>query len=73
MTFIEMGFKTSKSGVCPKCGKRATRANHFYQTLNPFNKNADGTLKSSAEIIAEEREKSKVWKALPTFHARCEP
>lgn len=61
-----------KSGVCPHCGKRASRSQVFQQSLNPFNKNADGYVKSVAEILDECKVRRDAWLLLPTFHASCE-
>lgn len=71
-TFQEIGYTSSKSGKCPVCGKMARRNKYFYQTLNPFNKNAQGVPKTGGEIIAELRPKSEAWKKEPCYHAKCE-
>lgn len=34
-------------------GKRRQQSREFYQTLNPFNKNAQGNPKTRKEILAE--------------------
>ena len=72
MYFNECGFRRTKSGVCPICGKRATRTKHFYQTINPWNKNKDGSLKTHEQIIQEEKAKANRWTEEPTLHAKCE-
>ena len=55
------------------CGKRATRSTYIYQTLNPFNRNADGAVKTVPEILAENKVKRDAWMEQPIYHARCEP
>jgi len=70
--FEEVGFSASKSGICPVCGKIARRNKHFYQTLNPWNVNANGEPKNAGEIIPELRTQAKAWKEEPTYHAKCE-
>jgi len=72
VNFQEYGASGKKSGTCPKCGKKATRSNKFWQTQNPFNKNAEGHIKSAQEIMAECKEKLFAWKREPVFHAKCE-
>jgi hypothetical protein len=71
-TFRAYGVSGKKSGKCPHCGKRATRSERFEQTLNPFNRAADGFPKSEAHIIRECEIKRDAWLTLPTYHANCE-
>lgn len=72
-TFHKVGFTAEKSGICPACGKRAGRKLEFYQTMNPWNKNADGLPKTGAEIMEALRPEAAKWKAEPCYHAKCEP
>lgn len=72
-TFQEIFLSFSKSGICPSCGKRAKRSQRFSQTINPFNKNSEGQIKSREEIYAELHQRGKSWMQTPTFHAKCEP
>lgn len=44
-------------------GKRRQETKVFMQTINPFNKNADGLVKTSAEIIDELRIERDKWLA----------
>ena len=73
-TFEKVVYRASKKGICPVCGKVATRSSGelFMQTINPFNKNAEGHPKSYREIMSELQEKAKTWKASPVCHAKCE-
>ena len=61
-----------KSGICPECGKRASRSKEFWQTENPFNKNDKGEQKAMREILTENSQSLKAWKKEPVFHAKCE-
>lgn len=70
--YEKVGFPSTKSGVCPVCGKPARRTKEFYQTISPFNRNADGAPKTGREIISELRVKVAEWKLEPTYHAKCE-
>lgn len=74
MNFRFIGYRAiRKSGKCPACGKRATRVNtDCWQTVNPFNKRADGIQKSERDIWDEVNKQVKDWESLPTYHARCE-
>lgn len=59
-----------KDGRCPKCGGETTRQKRFEQTLNPFNKNAAGVVKTQEEIVIELLEEIDAW--TPDFtHAKC--
>jgi hypothetical protein len=40
--FDEVSLTGRKSGKCHACGKPASRQTRFWQTISPFNKNADG-------------------------------
>jgi hypothetical protein len=42
-------------------GKSRQITKHFRQTLNPFNKNADGTMKTRDQIMAEEIANRNAW------------
>jgi len=44
------------------------RKKHFSQTLNPFNKNKDGIIKSVDEIRAELAEERDKWKDQGVWH-----
>jgi hypothetical protein len=69
--YTEVGFTHKKSGICSICKKRATRSKYFYQTINPFNKNEDGSIKNGGDIMKEENIKADKWKEEPVYHARC--
>lgn len=70
--FSEVRKIVVKSGCCVKCGKHAHRRHKFWQTINPFNKNSDGSLKTREDIMRELEIASARWKDAPIFHARCE-
>lgn len=67
--FESVKLQTSKSGKCI-CGKRVSRSITFEQTINPWNKNAKGEIKSYAEIWAELKEEAAVWRTKPVYHSR---
>ncbi|HDV9097244.1 TPA: hypothetical protein QIZ65_004082 [Enterobacter kobei] len=70
--FDEISTFAEKSGKCDVCGKACKRREKFYQTLNPFNKNADGSVKTYQEIRKEIELKAIEWKLKPVRHAKCE-
>lgn len=55
-----------KSGKCPVCGKRVVRKTTFEQTLSPYNKNGDGTVKNYHEVSVDVNKEANRWK--PDFH-----
>lgn len=60
--FDEVKLYGVKSYKCA-CGRRCTRRHKFFQTINPFNKNVKGEMKTAGEIDAENREMLRRWKA----------
>ena len=72
VTFEEVKYNMQKSGKCPVCGKTCTISKKFFQTLNPFNKNADGTVKSRDDIYKGLTIQIKDWKKIPPIHGKCE-
>lgn len=53
--------KAVRKGACPTCGKPATRSGTFQKTVNPFNKNADGTVKTWAQVEAAVKAEAEAW------------
>lgn len=72
VVFDKVEHHATKIGTCSKCGAKAKRNKVFYQTLNPFNKGADGQPKERSQIARELVEEAKAWKQLPVYHAKCE-
>lgn len=48
-------------GKCPVCGKQTTRRKTFEHTINPFNKNADGTVKDWAQVRQDVNAEANAW------------
>ncbi len=63
--FDVVSIRSIKKDKCPKCFKRVTRSRRFEQTINPFNKNKEGSIKTRSEIYAELNEEAKNW--MPDF------
>lgn len=70
--FAEVTKRGKKSGKCAVCGKRTTRSITITNTINPFNKNADGAPKSYDEVLADVTAKRDGWLANPVMHKTCE-
>jgi hypothetical protein len=69
--FEEVALQRSKVCKCAKCGKRLNRSKRFYQTVSPFNKNANGYQKTRSEINAELRVEADQWEQQPEYCATC--
>lgn len=71
-TYQEVGLTGHRDGVCPVCGKKGKRQRRFYQTLNPFNRNKKGEVKTRSEIYEELKEEISKWSKGQFVHAKCE-
>ncbi len=56
INFDEVKYKKILNGLCKTCGKKRTRTITEEQTVNPFNKNEDGTVKTRFEVGQSVRE-----------------
>ncbi len=61
VTFSKVSVKGTKRWKDPSTGKDRTQTREFFQTINPFNKNADGAVKSNEEILAEVQAERDEW------------
>lgn len=66
--FNEVSVKGVKRWKDPVNGKPRQETRKFYQTINPFNKNAAGVPKSRDEIMAEIKVERDEWLAVPPAH-----
>lgn len=69
--FEEVCISKTKYGKCSKCGKNYQETKKFAQTINPYNKNADGQIKTYDEIYDELVEKAKKWLEEPISEHNC--
>jgi hypothetical protein len=72
ITFDEVSRMASKRCKCVMCGNRRERTERFHQTVNPFNRNADGTVKSRRDIGRELDERVIAWRAQSMICRTCE-
>lgn len=70
--FEQIKVTAQKRFDCSRCGKQCQRTRSFAQTLNPFNKNADGTVKDRQTINIQIRDEAKAWLAAPGMCVVCE-
>ncbi|TDR82163.1 hypothetical protein [Paludibacterium purpuratum] len=61
-TFVKVTLTATRTWKDPATGKRRSQTKTFFQTLNPFNRNADGQPKTRDEIYVELRAESEAWK-----------
>lgn len=59
-TFNEVSVKATKRWK-DENGRWKTKTKKFYQTLSPFNKNIDGSLKSREQIMSEIMAEREGW------------
>lgn len=71
VTFEEVSYRAAKSGRCA-CGKQRTRQRKFWGTINPFNKNTDGSIRTRSEIYTSLKQQAADWKLEPITCAKCE-
>lgn len=69
--FEEVFQRRVKSGKCG-CGVRRTRARKFLQTINPYNRNASGDVKTREEIYKELDAAGDKWMSEPITCSKCE-
>ena len=67
----EIKLYAEKNCKCSICGKRLKRRRKFYQTINPFNKRADGEVKTYSDIYPELREDAQKWERKPETCGKC--
>ena len=68
--YDEISTAVTSTGNCPVCGKRVRRSRTFTQTVSPFNRNPDGTVRTRAQVSAAVVAKSRTWQ--PDFtHQAC--
>ena len=72
VNFQEVKLYGCKSIKCAGgCGRTLKRQRKFYQTLNPFNKTAQGVVKDANDIYSELRKDIKTWQKEPVTCIHC--
>ncbi len=64
--------QTRAAFICAACGKRSKRQKSFWQSVNPFNKNANGTPKTRAQVQADVSAEATAWRKSVTLCAACD-
>ena len=70
--FPEVKLSVKTTAPCGKCGKQCSRTKKFWQTLNPFNTNADGSVKTRDDITSELGQQAAQYRTQTIYHAKCE-
>lgn len=70
-TYERITRTASKTVLCTVCGRKLRRQRTFGQTLNPFNKNPDGTLKDRVDIGRALALEVEGWRDTPETHDGC--
>ena len=71
IVFDSIKHTARKTVKCTVCGKPVQRQKTFYQTVNPFNKNSAGEVKTASEIFNELVHRGKEWSVQPDSHQKC--
>jgi hypothetical protein len=71
VTFDEVTVFGIKNCRCDVCGKRMRRQRRFTATINPWNTNEDGEIKTRDEILVGLKGKRKAWLDQPEKHEKC--
>lgn len=61
--FEEIKIRATKT-IIGEDGKKCKRSKTFIHTINPFNKNPDGTIKNRHDIMDSLMEEVKEWKKI---------
>ena len=68
--FREVAVTREVTGSCPVCHGRTRRRQRFSQTINPWNRNDDGSVRTPEEIRQAVQAKAAAWR--PDFrHHAC--
>lgn len=63
MKFSQVKHLAWRVVICPQCSKPMRRSKMFMQTLNPFNTDSEGRVKTALQIREELVVTGKEWKA----------
>lgn len=70
ITYTRVTRTAVKNGFCPVCGKNSTRQQTFENTINPFNRNELGAVRTYDEVMDSVNQLCTDW--TPDFtHESC--
>ena len=59
--FYGPSYRAERTGTCPTCGKKTRRTHTFEQTVSPFNRRADGQIKTWEEVRVDVKAAAAAW------------
>ncbi len=68
--FDEVSLQGRKAGKC-LCGKRRVRRERFWGTVNPFHRNADGTVRTREQVLEKVKADLAAWEKAPILCDSC--
>jgi hypothetical protein len=69
-TYDSIKAQRTKRGECPICLKKVSRSRTFEHTINPWNRNKDGTVRTPEEVSICVNAEADKW--IPNFtHDKC--
>jgi hypothetical protein len=73
--YAKIKHTAKRRATCEICGKHFNRQRTFTQTVNPFNKNPDGSVKTFMEVLAAVQVNAAMWEPYPDCgkHAHIDP
>lgn len=73
--YQELTAQATRRGSGPGCGKPTIRSRTFTMTINPFNRNPDGTVRTPGEVLDAVSAKAAAWQPEEELfrHQKCEP
>jgi len=63
--------RVTKVVKCRGCDRKLTRSTTLEQTVNPYNRNADGTVKTRSQIVEELEDEAAIWHPSNDICSRC--
>lgn len=69
--FEEVTRPVTKRVPCRVCGVKLGRSTILSQTINPWNKGADGQPKTREQIRAELKQQAETWHPTNDIHRAC--
>jgi hypothetical protein len=71
--FNEVSVNNTVKKNCPRCNRLFQKTIKTWQTINPYNKNLDGTIKSHSDILKEitEEQSSKCEEFISNINIVC--
>lgn len=72
-TYDRLSSQAERKVMCPGCGRKRTIRRTFHQTVNPWNRNDDGTTKTHLEVVEAVTAEAAAWKPAgrELYHAAC--